>query len=82
MYLGIVAQRLIVTDALHRPCQRLFIQNAALAERHGQPEPFLQDRLQNFQLHLAHQLDVYLAQVIPPVDVQLRVLALQRLQRL
>ena len=74
MYLGIVAQRLIVADALHRPCQRLFIQNAALAERHGQPEPLLQDRLQNFQLHLA--------QVIPPVDVQLRVLALQRLQRL
>ena len=45
-------------------------------------EPLLQDRLQNFQLHLAHQLDVYLAQVVPPVDVQLRVLALQRLQRL
>ena len=82
VYLGIVAQRFIMADALHRRGQRLLIKDAALAEGHRQPEALLQDILQNFQLHLAHQLDVYLAQIIAPRHMQLRVLVLQRLQRL
>ena len=80
MHLGIVAQRLIVADALDSRRQRLLIQNAALAECYIQPEPLLQDILQNFQLHLAHQLDMHFAEVVPPVHMQLGVLVLQRLQ--
>ena len=69
-----------MADALDSRRQRLLIQNAALAECYIQPEPLLQDILQNFQLHLTHQLDMHFAEVVPPVHMQLGVLVLQRLQ--
>ena len=58
MHLGVVAQRLVVTDALYGGGQRFFVQNAALAKGDCQPKALLQQVLQNFQLHLAHQPDV------------------------
>ena len=76
-----MAQRLIVADALHRPGDRLFVQDAALAEGDRQPKTALQQPLQNFQLHFAHQLHMHLGQVVAPGHVQLRVLVLQRAQR-
>ena len=82
MHLGIVAQRLIVADALHRRGDGFLIQNAALAEGDLQPETAGQQCLQNFQLYLAHELDVHLGQVVPPGHMELRVFVLQRLQGL
>ena len=81
MHLGVVAQRFVVADALHRGGQRFFVQNAALREGHFQAEAALQQRLQDLQLHFAHKLHVDFGQVVAPGDVQLRVLVLQRLQR-
>ena len=81
VHLGIMAQRLVVADALDGSGEGLFVQNAALAEGDGQLEPLLQDVLQNFQLHFAHQLDMHLGQIGAPGHMQLRVLVLQGLQR-
>ena len=70
-----------MADALDGSGEGLFVQNAALAEGDGQLEPLLQDVLQNFQLHFAHQLHMHLGQISAPGHMQLRVLVLQGLQR-
>ena len=81
MDLGIMAQRLVVPHALHGGREGLFVQNAALAKAHLQPEPAVQHALQNFQLNLAHELQMNLAQRVVPHHMELGVFLLQRAQR-
>ena len=81
VHLGIMAQRFIMAEALHRAGQRLFIQNAAFVKPSLDAETVLQYALQNFQLHFAHQLQVHFAQRFLPDDMQLRVFGFQRAQR-
>ena len=81
VHLGIMAQRFVMADALNCGGEGLLVQDAALAESDGQLEALLQNILQNFQLHFAHQLHMHLGQIGAPGHMQLRVLVLQGLQR-
>ena len=76
-----MAQRFVMADALNCGGEGLLVQDAALAESDGQLEALLQNILQNFQLHFAHQLHMHLGQIGAPGYMQLRVLVLQGLQR-
>ena len=80
MHLGVVAQRLEVPDALDGVGNGLLVNDAALAERDGETEAVGYETLQNFQLHLAHQLGVQLAGRFLPHDAEHRVLVLQLAQ--
>ena len=80
MHLGVVAQRLEVPDALDGVGDGLLVNDAALAERDGEAEAVGYESLQNFQLHLAHQLGVQLAGRFLPHDAEHRVLVLQLAQ--
>ena len=71
MHLRIVAQRLVVAYALHGLGDGFFIQNAARAKGYFQPEPLSQQAAQHFQLHLAHQLHMDLAQAFVPHHMEL-----------
>ena len=82
VHLGIMPQGLIVPHALHRPGDGLAVENAALAEGHGQLEAVMQHALQYFQLHLAHQLHPDLPLFAVPQHVQLGILLLQDAQLL
>ena len=77
VHLGVVAQRLVVPDALDRLQDRLAVDDAALAERDREAEPVPDQALQNLQLHLAHELHADLPQPRVPRDVQQRVLLVE-----
>ncbi len=80
MHLGVVAQRLKVPHALDGAGNGLPVNDAALAERDREVEAVGYEPLQNFQLHLAHQLGVQLAGGFLPHDAEHRVLVLQLAQ--
>ena len=65
---------------LHRLRDGLFIKDAAGAELHVQTKPLCQQAAQHFQLDLAHELDMDLAQRFVPYHMELRLLFLQPVQ--
>ena len=77
MHFRIVAQRLIVTHALHRIGNGFFIIDAALIQIHIQRKPLLYQASQNFQLHFAHDLHEDLLQPVVPHHMQLGVFLFQ-----
>ena len=56
VYLRIVSERLEVTDAFHRPGDRLFINDGGIPEFHAQTQPLPDHALQDLFLHLPHDL--------------------------
>ena len=77
VHLGVVAERLVVPDPLHRRGDRLPVEDAALPEADLHPEPFPDEAAQHLELHLAHELHMELLERLVPHDVQLRVLLLK-----
>ena len=75
--LGIVAQRLVVADALHRGGDGLLIKDAPLLKADGQPEAFHGHALQNLPLDLSHQPHPDLPLLLLPFGAKLRVLLRQ-----
>lgn len=57
-----------------------FVQNAAGAELHVQAKALCQQTAQHFQLHLAHELHMDLAQSLVPYHMELRLLFFQPVQ--
>ena len=82
MHLGVMAQRLIMPDALHGRGDRFPVENAALAERDFQSEPAAAEPFENFQLYLAHKLHADLPGIVVIYDVQERVLLFKNAQLL
>ena len=80
MHLGIVAQRLIVTDALNRGGNGLLVKNAPLLKADGQSKALHRHALQNLPLDLSHQPHPDLPLLLLPLQVELRVLLLQLAQ--
>ena len=80
VHLRVVAQRLVVADALHPRAYRLLVQYSALVEAHFQAEAALYKALQHFKLHLAHQLELGFSQALVPDHAQHRVFLLQLAQ--
>ena len=80
MHFCVVAQRLVMAYTLHRLRDGLFIKDAAGAELHVQTKPLCQQAAQHFQLDLAHELDMDLAQRFVPYHMELRFLFLQPMQ--
>ena len=80
MHFCVVAQRLIMTYTLHRLRDGLFIKDAAGAELHVQAKALCQQAAQYFQLDLAHELDMDLAQRFVPYHMELGFLFLQPMQ--
>ena len=78
--LGIVAQRLIMADALHGCGDRFTVEDTALAERDLQPEAAAAETLEYLQLHLAHELHADLARGLIVHDMQQRILFLEQTQ--
>ena len=75
--LRIVPQGLKVADALHRGRNGLPVADGPRTEGHLHAEPLLNEPLQNFQLDLAHELDVDFPGGLVPDDVELGVFLLQ-----
>ena len=82
MHLRVVPQRLVMPDALHGVPDRLPVQDAALAEAHLQPEAVRKLPLQDFQLHLAHELRVDFSLLRRPDHMELGILLLHLAQPL
>ena len=80
MHLGIVAQRLVMAYALHGLGDGLLVQDAAGAKLYRQAKPLCQQAPQHFQLHLAHQLDMDLAQGLVPHHMELGFFLLQTVE--
>ena len=80
MHLGIVPQRLIMPHALDRLRDRLKIDDAARVELRMQAEARFNQLLQNFLLHLPHQLHADLPRPRVPAQMQLRVLLFEHAQ--
>ena len=80
MHLGVVTQRLIVANALHRGGDGLLIKDAPRLKADGQPEAFHGHALQNLPLDLSHQPHPDLPLLLLPLQVELRVLLLQLAQ--
>ena len=74
MHLRIVPQRLKVANALHRIGDGLPVADGPGAEADLYPQPLPDEPLQNFHLHLAHELGMDLPVV--PDDVKLGVFLL------
>ena len=77
MDLGVVAQGFKMSDSLHRGCNGLPVDDAALSEGSLQAKPVLQHPPQHFQLHLAHQLHPNLPGSLIPAHPQLRIFLFQ-----
>ena len=77
MDLGVVPERFKVANALDAGADRLAAEDAALVEADLEPEAPLYEALHDFELHLAHELQVRLAQARVPDDVEGRVLLFQ-----
>ena len=80
MDLGIMAQRLVVSDALDRRGDRFAVQNAALAERKIQTEAAAAQAFEYLQLHLAHELYADLPRGIVVHNMEERIFLLQYAQ--
>ena len=80
MHLGVVAQRLVVPDALYRRGDGLPVQDTPLRKTDLQSAALLCHALQDLLLDLAHQPHADLAAALIPQQMQLGVLLLQRPQ--
>ena len=80
MHLRIVTQRFKMSDAFHRTCDRLFIDNAALTKRNVLLKPLFDQTLQNLNLHISHQLCMDLRALFFPYNMKLRFFLLQLTQ--
>ena len=58
MHLGVMPQRLEMTDADHRLGDGLAVDNAALVKRYVHAEALRDNAGEDFQLHLAHELQM------------------------
>ena len=63
----------------HGLCDGLLVQNAACSKLHIHPKPLLNKALQNLDLHLSHDLYLYLPCGLVPADAQLRLFLFQGL---
>ena len=77
MHLGVMPQRLEMTDADDRLRDGLPVDDAALVKGHAHTEARLDQLGQYLELHLTHQLQVDLTQLFVPDDTQQRVLFLE-----
>ena len=77
MHLGIVAQGFVMSYADHRCGNGFLIDNASGSELHREAEPLLDHGLQDFQLNLAHELQMDLSQALIPEQMELRIFLLQ-----
>ena len=75
MNLGIVAQRLEMSDAFHPIFDGFLVEDLPIVQRHIHPESLLHQRAENFQLHPAHDLHVNPAAL--PENVELGIFFLQ-----
>ena len=57
MHLGVMAQRLVMTDAFHRCADRFLVINFSLVEFHVQVKPAGDQLFQDFNLNAAHDLN-------------------------
>ena len=80
VHLGVVTQRLIVTDALNRGGNGLLVKNAPLLKADSQSKALHGHALQNLPLDLSHQPHPDLPLLLLPLQVELRVLLLQLAQ--
>ena len=80
MHLGVMPQRLEMADADHRLGDGLAVDDAALVKGHIHAEAFRDNAGEDFQLHLPHQLQVYLTEPFVPHHPKLRVLLLKLAQ--
>ena len=74
MHLRVVPQRLKVADALHGVCNGLPVADRSRAEGDLHPQPLPDEPLQNFHLHLTHELNMNVSTA--PDKVELGVLLL------
>ena len=58
MHLSVMPQRLEMTDADHRLGDGLAVDDAALVKGHIHAEAFCNNAGEDFQLHLAHELQM------------------------
>ncbi len=72
-----MAQGLVVAHALHGFGDGLLIQDAAGSEAYLQTVPLGQQAFEHFQLDLAHELDMDLAQRLVPDHMELGLLLFQ-----
>ena len=61
----------------HRCGNGFLIDNASGSELHREAEPLLDHGLQDFQLNLAHELQMDLSQALIPEQMELRIFLLQ-----
>ena len=78
MHLRVVAERLKVSHALDRSCNRLAIGDCSLVKVNGNTIAPRDESLQNLRLHLSHELKAYLPAVLIPEQMECRFLLLER----
>ena len=77
MNLRIVPKRFEMSHAFHWSLNRLLIYDISLAESDQNSETLFHNSLQNFGLHLAHELNVNLLRLFHPHDMKLRFFLLE-----
>ena len=78
MHLGIVAQRLKVTDADDRVLDGLLVYDVALIEGDRQTKPLVQQAGEYLELYLSHELNVDFLERFAPQHAQKRVFFLNQ----